>query len=161
MLALRLKLAALLNRFRRRKGPAFRDQCVSVIMRVCALQLRRGSTRELAPARGMFGACTISGGAITKLSYRVFDKHVDLIDPTIRADSCRAFLSVTVRIYLDHDPEWEVEMQLKDGETVAIDAKDVHKTPGIELIQHLAAYFPLLPDAYAGAVYKPPTEADQ
>lgn len=129
-------------------------------MHVCALQLRKGTVRELAPARGMFGPCEISGGAITKLQYHMFDRHADRIDPSAKTESWRAFLLVTARIYLDHDPEWEVEMRAKDGSVLAGVPNETHKAPGLELIRNLAVYFPLLPEVYTGAVFKP-AESDQ
>jgi hypothetical protein len=150
----KLTLSAYLNRLRRRGGPAFRDQCLKVIMGVCSLQLERTETRELAPTGKAYGPMIISGGAITKVTYKVFDRYADAIDPKIKKESWRAFAQVIMTMTLDRDPEFQVTI-----EGTPVTAKDYHKAPGLELIKHLSGYFPLLPKAYTGQVYTPNTDS--
>jgi len=119
-------------------------------MRVCSLQLERGETKDLAPTGGATGPMVLSGGAITTVTYRVFDKTADRIDKAIRNEPWRAFAEVTMRVTLDRDPEFEVKL---DG--VEVEPTDRHRSPGLTLISHLSTYFPLLPRAYVGATYSP------
>lgn len=144
------RLAILLNRFRRRRGPALHDQCAAVIMHMCTLQLERGESRELAPVKPAIGPMALSGGAITTVAYRVFDKDADKVDPKIKEESWRAFAEVTMRITIERDPEFEVKIAGKQ-----IEPKTIHKAPGLALVAHLASYFPLLAKAHSGPVYIP------
>jgi hypothetical protein len=125
-------------------------------MHMCGLQLERGETRELPATSGAFGPMTLSGGAITTVTYRVFDRDADKVDKAIRSEPWRAFAQVTMRITIDRDPEFEVVVDEKP-----IEARACHKAPGIALIRHLSTYFPILPKAYLGGIYKPITEATQ
>jgi hypothetical protein len=152
LLLARLKthLAILLNRLRRSRGPALRDQCAQVIMRVCTLQLERGETRELAPAKGATGPMVLSGGAITTIAYRVFDKNADRLDKEIRNEPWRAFSEVTMRITLDRDPEFEVKIDGKE-----VEPKAVHQEPGLALVAHLSQYFPLIAKPHTGPTIIP------
>lgn len=147
---LKLRLAIFLNRLRRRKGPAFRDQCAAVIMRMCSLQLERGEFRELAPVKNVTGPMKISGGAITTITYQVFDPEADKLDKKIRLEPWRAFAQVTMRLTIERDPEFEVKI---DGS--AVEPRDCHKAPGVALVQHLSTYFPILPKTYIGPVFTP------
>jgi hypothetical protein len=147
---LKTRLAILMNRYRRRRGPAIQDQCAKVIMNMCAIQLDRGETRELAPVKPAVGAMVLSGGAITTVVYRVFDRNADKVDKTIRQEPWRAFTEVTMRITVERDPEFEVKTDGKETEP-----KELHKAPGIALIKHLSEYFPLLPKAHTGPVFIP------
>jgi hypothetical protein len=122
----------------------------SLIMHTCSLQLERGEFKELAPTKGATGAMTLSGGAITVVQYSVFDKHADKVDPKIKQEPWRAFSKVTMRINIEKDPEFEVEI---DGQKV--EPKPIHKSPGLLLIDHLSTYFPLMPRAFKGQAYKP------
>lgn len=143
---IRFKLAALRNRFQRRKGPALKDQCAQVIMHTCALQLERGETRELAPVSGAYGAMLLSGGAITKITYQVFDTEADRFDKTIQKEPWRAFAKVTMLLSLDRDPEFDCVFTTDlDVPLRVFPAPDFYKAPGLRLIQHLSSYFPLLP----------------
>lgn len=151
---LKTRLAILMNRLRRSRGPALRDQVASVIMRVCSLQLERGEAKELAPTRGATGPMFVSGGAITTVCYRVFDAAADKVDKAIRSQPWRAFAQVTMRLTIDRDPEFEVVV---DGK--AVEPRACHKDPGLALVSHLSAYFPLLPKLYTGATYKPEVSA--
>lgn len=151
---LKTQLAIWLNRFKRRKGPSLQDQCMKVIMHACSLHLEREEARELAPATGMIGPVKLSGGAITKLTYKVFDRDADKIDPTIRTESWRAFAEVTLLLATDQDPQFEVKLA-----DLMIEPRSCHKAPGLSMVYHLATYFPLLPRPYVGATYKPLTEA--
>jgi hypothetical protein len=151
-------IARLTNRFRRRNGPALRDQAASVIMRTCSLQLERGETRELAPSKGATGPMILSGGAITTISYRVFDKNADDHDKSIKSEPWRAFAKVTMRLTIERDPEFEVSLEVPaipgtDSSLVTIEPRDLHKAPGLAILKHLSEYFPLLPRAYAGPVF--------
>lgn len=119
-------------------------------MQTCSLQLERGESKELAPTPGATGPMILSGGAITTVTYVVFDVHADKIDKEIKREPWRAFSQVTMRITIECDPEFEVQI---DGKPV--EARAIHKEPGIELIKHLSSYFPLLPKAYLGAPYAP------
>lgn len=149
----RLKLAALINRFRRRKGPTLADQSIKVIMKTCTLHLDREETRELAPTPGATGPITLSGGAITKLAYRVFDPDADKIDPEIKKEPWRAFAEVTMLLTIGNDPQFEVKVDGKE-----VEPKTRHKAPGMAAIKHLSEYFPLLPRPYTGGVYAPVIE---
>ena len=95
----------------------------------------------------------LSGGAITNVTYRVFDSEADRLDKQIRKEPWRAFAEVTMRVKLESDPEFEV---LLDGST--IEAKALHKAPGLALIKHLSEYFPLLARPHTGPVIKPTFE---
>jgi hypothetical protein len=154
--SLRFKIAALLNRFHRRKGPSLNDRCASVIMNVCALQLERNENRELAPTRGAFGPILVSGGAIVTIRYGVFDVNADRVDKSIRHDPVRAFAKVVLRLTLERDPEFEAFV---DGKFIL--ATQTHRAPGVELITHLSQYFPLLPKPYTGRTYVAPPETTQ
>lgn len=159
--ALRLKIAILTNRFLRRQGLSFRDQVAKVIMHTCSLQLEREETRELAPAKSAFGPMKLSGGAITTIVYRVFDVEADKIDKTIKSEPWRAFAQVTMRLTLDKDPEFTVQIlskadtELPDGHFVDVEPRAVHKAPGVALISHLAEYFPLIARPHQGPVIAP------
>lgn len=161
---LKTRLAILLNRVRRRNGPALRDRCAQVIMRMCAMQLERGETRELAPTRGATGPMTLSGGAITTIAYRVFDKEADSVDPSIKKEPWRAFAQVTMYLSIEKDPEFHVQIHSKkdtevpDGHWVEVEPAGCHKAPGLALVNHLAEYFPMLPRVYVGPTYIPPGE---
>lgn len=119
-------------------------------MRVCTLQLERGESRELAPISGASGPMLLSGGAITTVTYRVFDHNADRIDPKIKHEPWRAFSLVTMRLTLEKDPEFEVVI---DGQDV--EPKPRHKAPGLTLVDQLSAYFPLLPKPHRGAIVGP------
>jgi hypothetical protein len=147
---LKTRFAILLNRFLRRNGLSLRDQCAKVIMHMCTLQLERGETRDIAPTTGATGPMTLAGGAITTITYRVFDRSADKVDPEIKKEPWRAFGEVILRITVERDPEFEVKIDGKEVEPTA-----VHKSPGLLLIQHLSQYFPLLPKAFAGTAYIP------
>lgn len=154
--SLRFKLALLANRFRRRRGHFLPEQCASVIMRVCSLQLERNEIRELAPTQGAFGPMMLSGGAITTIRYRVFDPHADRIDKSIRQETTRAFAQVVMRLQLESDPECEAFI---DGKF--INTTELHRKPGLELVRQLSQYFPLLPRPFVGRTYSPPPETLQ
>lgn len=147
---LKTKLSIQLNRLRRLRGPALRDQCAAVIMRMCTIQLDRDETRELAPTPGAMGPMVISGGAITKITYSVFDRNADRVNKEIKQESWRAFARITMLLTIERDPEFQVEI---DGQEV--EPKAVHTAPGIALVRHLATYFPLLPKAHCGPLIKP------
>ena len=147
---LKTKFSIITNRLRRLRGPALRDQCATVLMRTCALQLERSETRELAPTRGAMGPMVLSGGAITKIVYSVFDPNADKVDKEIRHESWRAFARVTMWLSLEKDPTFEVQI---DGHDV--DPAHRHTAPGLALIRNLANYYPLLPKAHLGPVIKP------
>lgn len=119
-------------------------------MHVCTLQLERGETRELAPSKGATGPMLVSGGAITTVVYRVFDKNADRVDQAIKLEPWRAFSEVTMRITVERDPEFEVKIDGKEVET-----KPVHRAPGLALVAHLSEYFPLIPKRYQGPAYIP------
>lgn len=119
-------------------------------MHVCTLQLERGETRELAPVKGATGPMLLSGGAITTIVYRVFDKNADRIDKAIQQEPWRAFSEVTMRITIERDPEFEVKIDGKEVET-----KPTHRDPGLALVAHLSQYFPLIPKAYQGPAIIP------
>lgn len=151
----RLKLAILVNRIRRRNGPSLADQCAKVIMRVCALQLERAETRELAPTPGATGPMQIFGGAITTVTYKVFDTEADKVDKAIRLEPWRAFVDVTMRLALERDPQFEVSVTFPDGKGCPLDPNATHKSPGLELVKQLSQYFPLLPKPHTGPTYAP------
>jgi hypothetical protein len=139
-----------LNRLRRSRGPALRDQCATVIMHMCTLQLERGETRELAAVKGSTGPMLVSGGAITAITYRVFDKNADRLDKSIKEEPWRAFSEVTMRITVERDPEFEVKIDGKD-----VEAKPIHKAPGLTLVAHLCQYFPLIAKPHQGPAIIP------
>lgn len=142
--------AVLLNRLRRSRGPAFRDQCAKVIMKTCTLQLERDEFRELAPTPGATGPMVLSGGAITTFTYSVFDKDADKIDKAIKHEPWRAFAKIVMRVTIEKDPEFEVEV-----EGAKVEPRAIHKAPGLELIKHLSQYFPLIPKTFQGQTYAP------
>ncbi len=148
--SLRLYFAGLCNRFKRKQGVPLHDQCAIVVMRMCTLQLKRGEKKELAPTQGASGPMLLSGGAITTIQYSVFDKNADRVNPEIKKEPWRAFSTVKMMITVERDPEFEVYI---DG--LLVDAKPLHKTPGLDLLKNLSTYFPLLPAAYVGPTYKP------
>lgn len=148
--ALQDYLALLANRIRRRNGLSLRDQCAKVIMHTCALQLEREEARELAPTSGATGPMLLSGGAITTITYSVFDRHADKVDKEIRKEPWRAFARVTMRLTLERDPEFEVTI---DGKPV--EPTRAHEAPGLALVKHLATYFPLLARPHLGPVIAP------
>lgn len=150
---LKLKLALLINHYRRRNGPTLADQCAKVIMHTCALQLERTETRELAPSLGATGPMSLSGGAITTITYKVFDTEADKVDKTIRLEPWRAFAQVIMRLTLERNPEFEVYVDQEQ-----LEPRDCHKAPGLELIKHLSTYFPLLPRPHTGPTIKPAIE---
>lgn len=119
-------------------------------MHTCALQLTREETRELAPTPGATGPMLLSGGAITTVSYAVFDRNADKVNQEIREQPWRAFARVTMRLTLERDPEFEVSI---DGKPV--ESAKVHEAPGLALISHLASYFPLLARPHTGPVIAP------
>lgn len=126
-------------------------------MSVCALQLERTETREIAPALHAMGPMVLSGGAITTVVYKVFDAKADKVDKVIQKEPWRAFATVTMRLSLSKDPEFEVEIQGALGVVPVIPAHR-HTAPGLTLIRHLSEYFPLLPKPYTGRVYAPVLE---
>ncbi len=119
-------------------------------MRVCTLQLDRGETRELAAVRGATGPMLVSGGAITTIVYRVFDKNADRIDKAIQSQPWRAFSEVTMRITVERDPEFEVKIEGQE-----VEPKPVHREPGLALVAHLSQYFPLIPKPHPGPAIIP------
>lgn len=119
-------------------------------MHMCTLQLDRGETRELAPVKGATGPMLVSGGGITTIQYRVFDKNADRIDKAIKAEPWRAFSEITMRITIERDPEFEVKI---DGQEV--ETKPIHQAPGLTLIAHLAQYFPLIAKPHLGPAIIP------
>lgn len=123
-------------------------------MRMCGLQLERGEKRELAPIQGAAGPISLSGGAITTIAYSVFDKDADRLDKKIKAEPWRAFAAVVMRITLERDPEFEVTI---DGKPV--DARPLHKAPGLTLVARLSEYFPLLARPYRGPTFSPEVAA--
>lgn len=147
---LRLKIAILVNRFRRRKGPTLADQCAKVIMHTCTLQLERTETRELAPTPGALGKMLLAGGAITSVTYQVFDTDADKVDKGIRLEPWRAFATIIMRISLQSAPEFQVLV-----DSAEVTPRACHKAPGLELVKQLSQYFPLLPRPHTGPVIKP------
>ena len=150
----RLKLSAstLFHRITQNRPPrlTLAGQCALVVTRVCALQLDRDEYRELAATRGAYGPMRISGGAITKVTYVVFDRLADKLDKAIRSEPWRAFAQVEMRLSLDGDPEFVV---LLDG--VEVPTKKEHSAPGLTLIEHLSTYFPLIAKPHQGPLIKP------
>lgn len=147
---LRLKLAIIRNRLLRRNGPALRDQCAKLIMHTCSLQLERSEVRELAPTLGAAGPMLLSGGAITTVTYSVFDPEADKVDPAIKNEPWRAFSKVTMRLTVENDPAFEVRIDDKD-----VAPRACHKAPGLALIKHLSQYFPLIPRPHQGPTIAP------
>lgn len=147
---LKTRLAILRNRLRRRRGPAIQDQCAKLIMHMCSLQLERGETREVAPTLGAVGPVVLSGGAITSVLYHVFDTEADKVDKSIKQEPWRAFAKVTMLVTIESDPQFTVHV---DGKSV--EPRACHRSPGLELVGRLSAYFPLLPRVYTGPVFKP------
>lgn len=151
---LRMKLAALINGVRRKRGPTLQDQIAKVIMHTCTLQLERGESKLLAPTKGATGPMTLSGGAITTITYTVFDRNADKLDQSIKSEPWRAFSSITMRLSIDRDPEFQVQTDGKD-----VEPNDTHKAPGLALVKNLSNYFPLIPKQYTGPVYKPEVQS--
>jgi hypothetical protein len=148
---LKLSAAVFFNRLARRNHRIpLSDQCARVVMNVCALQLDRDEYRELAPSLGAYGPMRISGGAITKVTYVVFDAKADKLDKAIRQEPWRAFAQVEMRLTLERDPEFAVTL---DG--VEVPVKKEHTAPGLKLVQHLSAYFPLIARPHQGPLIKP------
>lgn len=165
---LRLKLAIYKNRLLRFRGPALRDQCAKLIMHTCSLQLERSEVRELAPTLGAAGPMLLSGGAITTVTYSVFDPEADKVDPAIKNEPWRAFSKVIMRLSIEKDPEFEVKLlkrspkELPDptkvlvvDEWVEIEPRTCHKAPGLALVKHLSQYFPLIPRPHQGPTIAP------
>lgn len=152
---LKNRFALLRNRFQRRNGASFTDQVAKVIMHTCALQLERGESRELAPVKGATGPMQLSGGAITMVRYRVFDRNADKVDPVIRKEPWRAFATVTMILYIDRDPDFAVSVNSQENVATQIEPLALHTAPGRALVSHLANYFPLLPRPFGGPVYAP------
>lgn len=119
-------------------------------MRMCTLQLERGDSKEVAPTPGAIGPMVLSGGAITTVSYHVFDTEADKVDKAIRAEPWRAFSKVVMRLSIERDPEFEVSI---DG--ASVEPRRCHRDPGLVLIRNLSSYFPLLPKLYTGPVFAP------
>lgn len=147
---LRLKLAIIRNRILRFRGPALRDQCAKLIMHTCSLQLERSEARELAPTPGASGPMLLSGGAITTVTYSVFDPEADKVDPAIKNEPWRAFSKVTMRLTVENDPTFEVRIDDKE-----VEPRTCHKAPGLALVKHLSQYFPLIPRPHQGPTIAP------
>lgn len=159
--SLKLKLAVLANQFSRRNGPSTRDQCAQLIMHTCSLQLERSEARELAPTEGATGPMSLSGGAITTVTYNVFDPDADQVDASIKKEPWRAFARVVMRLTIEKDPEFEVQILSKadpdapDGFWAQVEPRSRHKAPGLALIKHLSQYFPLIARPHRGPTIKP------
>ena len=151
---LKTKFALFKNR-RRRKGLSLQDQCAKVIMHTCSLQLERAESRELASTKGATGPMLLSGGAITTVIYKVFDVDADKVDKQIRNEPWRAFATVTMRLTLERDPEFEVTLKVGEGHFAQVEPLPRHMNPGLALIAHLSTYFPLLPKPHNGPTYAP------
>jgi hypothetical protein len=89
----------------------------------------------------------LSGGAITLITYSVFDRSADKLDPSIKDEPWRAFATVKMRVTIDKDPEFEVTIEEKQ-----VEPGSVHTAPGLALIHHLSHYFPIMAKAYQGRV---------
>jgi hypothetical protein len=140
----------------KKKPSLLAQHSAKLIMNLCTLQLQRGESVELAPTPGATGPITLSGGSIATVSYRVFDKHADKIDPAIRKEPWRAYALVTMHVSMTKDPEFKAVIE---GHEIKVD--DRHKNPGLQILKHLFEYFPLIPKPFQGQVYAPQIEASK
>lgn len=142
------------KKFFQKKPTPLAQHSAKLVMNLCTLQLQRGESVQFAPTPGATGPISISGGAIATVTYRVFDKHADKIDPNIRKEPWRAYAEVTMHVSMTKDPEFKA---LIEGKEIKVEAR--HKSPGLALIKHLFDYFPMIPKPFQGQVYAPNLEA--
>jgi hypothetical protein len=110
-----------------------------VIAGVASLELLKGQSRTLAPVPGMHGDVVVSGNGLPEFRYMTFDKAL------------MEFITVKANISLPNKIELRCFHPIDNNPNMQIGtpAKFEYTAPFMQLMRHLAAYFPLVKDETA------------